>query len=275
MNILLVTTDTAWRNNTRNILSSAGHNILISGNGREGLKALKMQDIDVVIADLKMHFMDGIEFYKEARKIQKIRHVPFIFIAPTTDQKTVSLLGGLTNCVLFNKHTSTVELINVLNQSIKSAGTPDTPVSEPRPEASSSTQQKPDPGAAAIHKDHLKASILMVDDDDTFRLILGDTLKDEGYEQITMAGDGDEAIQFLKESKFDIILCDIFMPTVSGFEVLKYVQDNLPGTKVIMITAYKDLKVAVEAKKLGAADFIAKPFIRADLMETIKRILTH
>ncbi len=115
--------------------------------------------------------------------------------------------------------------------------------------------------------------ILVVDDDDAIRFLLKDMLTDEGY-KITTAADGKEAINLLQKEKYDIILLDIIMPSVSGFGVLKFIKDNSIPTKVIMITAYSELKLASESKQLGADDFIAKPFMRQDLLNTIKQVLS-
>jgi YesN/AraC family two-component response regulator len=64
------------------------------------------------------------------------------------------------------------------------------------------------------------------------------------------------------------------MPNVDGFEVLKYVKERLPKTKVIMLTGFADLKNAIESKKLGAEDFISKPYDLVDLLTTVERVLT-
>jgi DNA-binding NtrC family response regulator len=269
MKILFISNDTAWRNNTRNYLSSEGMNVLVEANCRDGLKTLKMQGADLVVTDLRMPGMDGLDLYKETRKIGKLSRIPFIFITPAVNAQSILLVGGLTSAALFDRHHTTQELPRIASQLIQAgnataAGPAVVPQADPPPASAEVT---------APVRNHLVSKILMVDDDDTFRAILRDTLEDEGYTNITPASDGDEAIELLKKSSFELVLLDIYMPTISGFEVLKFIRDTMPGVRVIMITAYKDLKIAVEAKKLGAADFVAKPFIRADLMETIKRIL--
>ncbi len=116
--------------------------------------------------------------------------------------------------------------------------------------------------------------ILVVDDDDAFRMLLEDTLTREEY-SVTTAPDGDAAIELIQRHYYDLVLLDIMLPTISGFEVLKFIKDHVPSTKVIMLTGYSDLKLAVEAKKLGAHDFIGKPFMRADLLNTIKNVLAE
>jgi YesN/AraC family two-component response regulator len=71
------------------------------------------------------------------------------------------------------------------------------------------------------------------------------------------------------------VLLDIKMPNVTGFEVLKYIKQNHPTLKVIMLTGFADLKNAIESKKLGAEDFVSKPYDLVDLITTIERVLNE
>ena len=118
-----------------------------------------------------------------------------------------------------------------------------------------------------------KNRIFVVDDEEALRTVLGSELEGEGY-HVQMAGDGDEAIKILETDVFDLILLDIKMPTVDGFEVLKFVKQKHPATKVIMLTGFADLKNAIESKKLGAEDFVSKPYDLVDLLTTVERVLS-
>ncbi|MBI3004548.1 MAG: response regulator [Ignavibacteriales bacterium] len=119
----------------------------------------------------------------------------------------------------------------------------------------------------------VKNKILVVDDEDALRTVLSAELEGEGY-QVGTAADGQEAINILGKSAFDLILLDIKMPNVDGFEVLKFVKEKHPKTKVIMLTGFADLKNAIESKKLGAEDFVSKPYDLVDLLTTVERVLT-
>ena len=99
-----------------------------------------------------------------------------------------------------------------------------------------------------------KNKILVVDDDYSLRTSLTARLSDEGYDT-SPAVDGEEAINILQSQYFDLILLDLTMPKVDGYDVLKFVKEKHPTTKVIMLTAFSELKNAIEAKKLGAEDF--------------------
>jgi len=118
----------------------------------------------------------------------------------------------------------------------------------------------------------IKNRILVVDDEAALRTVLSSELHTEGY-LVSTASDGDEAIDLLQSHSYDLILLDIKMPRVDGFQVLRFVKEKLPHIKVIMLTGFADLKNAIESKKLGAEDFISKPYDLIDLLATIERVL--
>lgn len=119
-----------------------------------------------------------------------------------------------------------------------------------------------------------KRKILVVDDEDALRTVLSSELVSEGYE-VGGAADGDEAINELQKKTYDLVLLDIKMPRMNGFEVLKFIKDKHPKTKVIMLTGFADLKNAIESKKLGAEDFVSKPYDLVDLLTTIERVMSE
>ncbi|MCK9408816.1 MAG: response regulator [Bacteroidota bacterium] len=116
-------------------------------------------------------------------------------------------------------------------------------------------------------------NILVVDDEDALRNVLSSELQGEGY-SVVSAADGDEAISILEQKSFHLVLLDIKMPRVDGFEVLKFIKEKRPDAKVIMLTGFADLKNAIESKKLGAEDFVSKPYDLVDLLTTIERVLS-
>ena len=119
-----------------------------------------------------------------------------------------------------------------------------------------------------------KSRVLVVDDEEALRTVLSTELSGEGYE-VESASDGDEAISIVQNKKFDLVLLDIKMPKVDGFEVLKFIKKSYPAIKVIMLTGFADLKNAIESKKLGAEDFVSKPYDLVDLLTTIERVLSE
>jgi DNA-binding response OmpR family regulator len=116
------------------------------------------------------------------------------------------------------------------------------------------------------------ALILVVDDEESIRNILSRRLKAEGY-YCEAAADGAEALSKASKKSFDLVLADIKMPVMSGIELLSRMQTEHPDVSVLMITAVVDTKVAVEAMKMGAYDFVTKPFDLDDLGMRVRRAL--
>ncbi len=116
-----------------------------------------------------------------------------------------------------------------------------------------------------------RARILVVDDKENilklFARILGD-----GYE-LTTAADGGRAISLVAAQSFDVVVTDLRMPGADGFEVLRAVKARAPETEVIMMTAYATVADAVEAMKLGAYDYLQKPFDPDDASLVVARAL--
>ena len=114
--------------------------------------------------------------------------------------------------------------------------------------------------------------ILVVDDETSMRQLLEITLRKEGH-RVTMAESGQKAVEAFSKAAYDLVISDIKMPDRSGVEVLRVVKQSAPETPVIMITAYSSAETAVEALRLGAYDYIAKPFEIDELKVTIKNAL--
>ncbi|MEX1139770.1 MAG: sigma-54 dependent transcriptional regulator [Bacteroidota bacterium] len=119
---------------------------------------------------------------------------------------------------------------------------------------------------------HPPISVLAVDDEEQYLEVLHAILGDEGY-AIQTANDGVEAINLLQSTSFDLVLLDVRMPRVDGIEVLKYIRDHFLDMPVIMLTGLNDIKTAVECMKIGATNYLSKPYSTADLLTVIDNAL--
>lgn len=117
-----------------------------------------------------------------------------------------------------------------------------------------------------------KVNILVVDDEKDICRALNILLSKEGY-AVKEAYNGAEALERIEKENFDIVMTDIKMEKVDGFEVLKQTQKISPETSVIMMTAFASVDSAVEAMRAGAADYITKPFINDEIRLTVKKII--
>ncbi len=116
-------------------------------------------------------------------------------------------------------------------------------------------------------------TILFADDDVAIRDSLCQELLDIGY-KVAIASNGSEAIALVKKQHFDLALLDINMPEISGFDVLTFIKQHDPATKVIILTGYADLKNFIKAKKLCHENFGENTIYLLDLLTTIEQVLT-
>ncbi|TAL23045.1 MAG: sigma-54-dependent Fis family transcriptional regulator [Nitrospirae bacterium] len=117
-----------------------------------------------------------------------------------------------------------------------------------------------------------KGRILIVDDEKSMKEVLNILLEGEGYD-VTASVDSVDAINLLNRDIFDMVITDIKMPKINGFEILKKVREIAPDTLVIMITAFGTTESAIEAMQLGAYDYIHKPFKIDEIRIVVKKAL--
>ena len=114
--------------------------------------------------------------------------------------------------------------------------------------------------------------ILVIDDEQSIRELLKDYLETKGFE-VSTAPDGEAGLGLLKEEEFDLFLLDLMMPGISGLDVLRERASGKIDIPCIVITAHASVQTAVEAMKLGAYDYLPKPFVLEDVYITINRAL--
>ncbi|MCK4502692.1 MAG: sigma-54-dependent Fis family transcriptional regulator, partial [Desulfuromonadales bacterium] len=117
-----------------------------------------------------------------------------------------------------------------------------------------------------------KYKILVVDDESSLREMLSILLRRENY-QVEIAADGEAAFAKAQEINFDLIISDIQMPKMTGIELLRQLREHENDVTVLMITAFSSTEEAVEAMKLGAYDYITKPFKNDEIRLVIKKAL--
>ena len=116
-----------------------------------------------------------------------------------------------------------------------------------------------------------KLPVLIVEDDRIVGESLSRFLTSKGYE-VDLAGNGREGLDLVRERKYSAVIADIMMPEMNGITFLEHCKAEFPDIEVVMMTGYADIKVAIEAMKKGAADFLTKPF-RFDHVEAVLRSL--
>ncbi len=122
--------------------------------------------------------------------------------------------------------------------------------------------------------DPQEVRLLIVDDDEEFRSSLVRRFQRRGYD-VEQAADGASALHLLTQREFDVLVLDLVMPSMSGLEVLKEIQDERHDCEVVVLTGQGTIQTAVQAMKLGAFDFLTKPFPLAELEVVVNRAYEH
>lgn len=119
----------------------------------------------------------------------------------------------------------------------------------------------------------MSGKIMIVDDAAFMRMMIKDTLKKNGYEDLIEAADGEIAVNQYKAETPDLVIMDITMPNKDGLQALKEIKEYDSSAKIVMCSAMGQESMVVEAIKLGAKDFIVKPFKPDRILKTVTTVL--
>lgn len=118
----------------------------------------------------------------------------------------------------------------------------------------------------------MNGTVLVVDDEERIRSSLRGILSDEGF-RVLDTGDAPGALEIIRRENPELVLLDVWMPVLDGIELLRQIKSDRPATRVIMISGHANIQNAVAATKLGAEDFIEKPFSVSGLLAAITRVM--
>lgn len=228
--ILLIEDDSVTRHSLQRVMHKEGYEVLAAEDGYEGLNLFRTEKPDVVVTDLKMPRVDGMEI------MYTVKH-----LAPETDVILITAHGDYNTAITALRQGALDYLKKPvdLEQLIVTLGHARQRVAERRRLA-------------------IKTSIMILEDDDRSRENLKRVFEKEGYETFVGA-DGEEGLHLFSEHKIDILLVDIEMPKVGGMEVLHQVRSLSDDCEIIVITGYGDESTAVQALHDGAINYIRKP----------------
>jgi DNA-binding NtrC family response regulator len=118
----------------------------------------------------------------------------------------------------------------------------------------------------------MAARLLIVEDEDTLCASLQRVLQKDGYE-VDVAGSAEDALALLESKTYDLILCDIILPGISGIDLLRKYRERNPLQKVVIMTAYASLDTAKQAIAAGASEFVLKPLTHDELKSVVRSVL--
>ena len=117
-----------------------------------------------------------------------------------------------------------------------------------------------------------KIHVLLVEDEQTLAMIIKDTLEEQDF-IITTAGDGEEGLRKFFEQKPDVLVADVMMPRMDGFEMVRRIRQSDKATPVLFLTARSAINDVVKGFELGANDYLKKPFGMQELIVRLKALM--
>jgi len=232
--ILVVDDELGIRELLYDALTKAGYKVTTTHSGRETAESIKTVKPDLVLLDIRMADMDGIETLRKIRSFDNKTKIVMLTGVDTDELENEARLLGAGG--FLKKSLGIDVIIKAVDEML------------------------------GMKKDYEKEKIIVVDDDPEICSLIDDFLSQKGYTIIT-ASSGEEALEKFKEERPILILLDIRLPGMDGIVTLKSIRKIDEKVGVIMITGIKDLDIFEEARKLGAYEYIVKPF-DLDYLET-------
>ncbi len=250
--VLIVEDNELNRKLVRTLLQIANYESLETSNAEEALKIVRETRPDLVLMDIHLPGMDGLTATKQMKKDPELRDIPVVALTACAmpDDKQKALDAGCEGYI--SKPIETRNFVERLNSFMKPASI------DKREEEKCNRSKK----------------ILIVDDNDANIKLLMAKLSKDNYHFLT-ATNGHEALAEVERNSPDLVLLDIMMPGMDGFEVTELLKNN-PATRdipVILVTALEDEKNKVRGLRIGADDFLNKPVNTVELRARVKSLL--
>jgi len=233
-NILIVDDEIDLLETLGDIFESKGYNVTMVEDGNKAIELLKKKYFDIILMDLKMPGISGVESFKEVKRLHPSAAV-IMMTAGSVGEEIKEALGAGVEAIV-DKPFNVKKLVATIESILE------------------------------------RPLILVVDDRIEDRETLRDILVDRKYRAF-VAKDGYEAIDIVQRSDFDVILLDIRMPGIDGMEVLEVVKEIKPDIGVVMMTGYSSEGLAGESLQRGAYTCLYKPFLDMEkLLRVIEEV---
>jgi len=233
VNLLIVDEDISILETIGDIFQDRGYNVAMVDNGQRAIKLVSRRYFDVVLMDIRMPGIDGLETYKEVKRI--IPTAAVIMMTGDSKEKLVKKSIEEGAYTVIYKPFNVKKVIKIVEEALK------------------------------------KPIILIVDDRIEDRETLRDILAGKGY-RVVLAKDGYEAVGFSEKGNFDVILLDIKMPKMDGIETMERIKELRPDAGIIMMTAYSMEEFVEDSLRKGAYTCLFKPIDVEKMLEAIQKV---
>ncbi|OGU67815.1 MAG: hypothetical protein A2440_18915 [Stygiobacter sp. RIFOXYC2_FULL_38_25] len=252
-NILCVDDDLPTLNLVKQAIEQAGFNAIAINISAAVMEVIKDKDIDLAIVDLDMPTPNGFELIKLIKSEKRFAKLPIIiYTGKENYQEDLKQIEGLFEDLLDKRSTNIEDLADTINAMINRYDTP--------------------PPAAEVIQKEGGLKILLAEDYKHSQIIVTRLLKKNGFESIVVVENGEDAYKMARDQKFDLILMDMQMPIMNGFEATEKIRElaAYKETPIIALTAFAmkgDREKCIEA---GATDYIPKPIDSKEFIDKVK-----
>jgi len=251
--ILCVDDDITILNLLKETINNAGYQAIIENKPMNALTILEKENIELAIIDLDMPEMDGYELIIQIKTNSKFEKLPILIYTGKENYETdLDKIKGMFDEILSKKNQTIEDLAQTISKFASKIETP-TP-----------------PETIKTKKDVIK--ILLAEDYKHSQIIVTRLLKKNGFENVVVAENGEQAVNYCKQDKFDLILMDMQMPVMSGFEAMQKLRemDEYKDTPIIALTAFAMKGDKERCLEAGATDYIPKPIDSKEFIEKVK-----
>lgn len=255
--VLVVDDNAVNRDVLKRNLESINCLVVCAQDGAEALNLLEVETFDLVMLDIMMPGIDGIEVLRRMKDDDALKFLPVMMVSAVDDMESIvsCIQMGAVDYIVkpFEGRLLKSRVLRIFERGL---------------------QVEHSAAAQVCNSGVMK--ILVVDDSEINRDILRQRLVNYGY-QVEIAVDGLDALEKLANASFDLILLDIMMPGLDGYETLERVKGDasLQDIPVVMISALDDREVSKRCLKLGASDYITKPFNTVLLRARLQTFNSH
>ena len=252
--IMVVDDSTALRRTMALTLEKEGYRVIQKKDGKEALDGFKHHpDLDLIICDVEMPVMNGFEFLGMRRRDSSLSRVPTFMLTSRSGAKHRNLAIQLGADGYFTKPYVEQEFVREVKKILADRNSDGVP------------------SAIAVKT----KTILIIDDSSALRRTLALSLENKGY-RVLQARDGAEGLQLLRDNlQTDLIICDVEMPNMNGFEFLtaRRNEPQLSQVPVVMLTSRSSNKHRTLASSLGASGFFTKPYVEEEFIRELEHYL--
>lgn len=252
-NILCVDDDLPTLNLLSQAVSTAGYNAVAENVSSKVMDLISDKDIDLAIIDLDMPHPNGFELIKMIKSEKKFANLPIIiYTGKENYQEDLKQIDGLFEDLLSKKSTNIEDLQEIMNSMINRYETP--------------------PPAEEVIKKKDVVKILLAEDYKHSQIIVTRLLKKNNFENVIVVDNGEDALNYAKKETFDLILMDMQMPIMNGFEATENIRrlEGYKDTPIIALTAFAMKGDREKCLEAGATDYIPKPIDSKEFIEKVK-----